>query len=87
MHSSPVQIQLSEGYKQKISFDLLTQYGNMTFGKLAEILDVSVEKLHDIHKEHDFLTGSQADDLAQLFLLFLAEHFFQKCIFIRSFVN
>ncbi|MDP1603657.1 MAG: hypothetical protein Q8M03_10380 [Legionella sp.] len=75
----------SKGNKQKILIDVLTKYSDMDIDRLASVLDVSVNKLLDICDGNSFLFGEKADSLAQLFLMFLGEHFFPKCTLIRSF--
>jgi hypothetical protein len=77
----------SKGNKQKILIDVLTKYGEMDMNRLASVLEVSVKKLKAICNGNGFLVGEQADSLAQLFLMFLAKHFFRKCTLIRNFIN
>ena len=75
----------SKGNKQRILIDVLTKHGGMDMRELASVLDVSVKRLHDICEGSGFLTGKQADSLAQLFLIFLGKNFFRKCTLIRTF--
>lgn len=77
----------SKGNKQKILIDVLTKYGEIDIIKLASILEVSVKRLSDICEGEGFLVGEQADNLAQLFLMFLGKFFFRKCTLIREFVD
>ncbi len=77
----------SKGNKQKILIDVLTKYGEMNIKKLASALGVSVSRLKDICEGDGFLIGEPADNLAQLFLIFLGKHFFHKCTLIRNFVD
>tara|TARA_Y100001968_G_C19440504_1_gene762276 strand:- start:2921 stop:3205 length:285 start_codon:yes stop_codon:yes gene_type:complete len=77
----------SKGNKQKILIDVLTKYSEIDIYKLASILDVSANQLQDICNGEGFLIGEPADSLAQLFIMFLGKHFFQKWTLIRSFVD
>jgi hypothetical protein len=77
----------SKGNKQKIFIDVLTKYGEMDIKRLASVLEVSVNRLTDICEGNSFLVGEPADNLAQLFLMFLGKHFFRKCTLIRNFVD
>ena len=77
----------SKGNKQKILIDILGKYSDMDITQLASVLEVSVERLHEICNGNGFLVGEQADSLAQLFLMFLGKHFFRKCTVIRNFIN
>lgn len=77
----------SKGNKQKILIDVLSKYSDMDMNQLASVLDVPVERLHEICNGNGFLVGEQADSVAQLFLMFLGKHFFRKCTLIRNFIN
>lgn len=72
---------------QKISLDILKIYGNMDIDTIAAALEVPVQRVYDICNGDSFLVGNKADNLAQLFLMFLAENFFCNCRLIRNFIN
>lgn len=76
----------AQGYKQKILIEVLIRHGEIDISRLASTLGVSVEKLDDICSGKNFLFGRQVDDLAQLFLTFLGEHFLRNCTIIRNFI-
>ena len=73
--------------KQDVLIDILTKHGDVDINTLASVLRVSVEKLNDVYHKNDSLTGNQADDLGQLFLLFLAKNFFCKCRVIQNYIH
>lgn len=73
--------------KQKILIDVLTKHGDIDLNKLAFVLDISTSELKDISNGNGFLTGEQADSLAQIFLNFLGKNFFPKSTLIRNFIN
>ena len=75
----------SQGDKQKILVDMLLKYSEMDISALTSALGVSIKKLHDIRKGKCFLIGEQANDLAQLFLIFFGRTFFHKFTIIRNF--
>jgi len=75
----------SQGDKQKILVDVLLKYSEMGITDLTLALGISSKKLHDIRKGKYFLVGEQADDLAQLFLIFFGRTFFRKFSMIRNF--
>lgn len=72
-----------QGSKQKILIDVLIKHGDMNVNNLATALDVPIQTLHDIYQGKRTLDGEKADNLAQLFLMFLGKHFFRKCTLIR----
>ena len=76
----------SHGGKQKILIDILTQYSEMDTKQLADVLGVSTRKLKNICNGKGFLVGEPADSLAQIFLIFFGQNFFQKFKLIRNFV-
>ncbi|HAF87536.1 MAG: hypothetical protein CMF38_01410 [Legionellaceae bacterium] len=73
------------GYKQKIIIELLVTYSNYSKSALAEVLDVSIAELEDVLEGKTFLAPKEADDLAQLFLIFFGSSFSGKFSMIRSF--
>ena len=73
--------------KQKILIDILTKHGDMDINELASALGVSVKRLYYISDGYGFLVGEKADNLSQLFLMFLGKNFFRKSRLIRDYIN
>ena len=74
-----------QGEKQKILVDILLKYSGININDLTSELGISIKKLHDIRKGKYFLVGEQANDLAQVFLIFFGRTFFYKFTMIRNF--
>ncbi|HHF7349425.1 TPA: hypothetical protein ACPSKE_002632 [Legionella feeleii] len=77
----------SQGSKQKILVDVLLKYSGMDIQALSAALEIPIQKLENICNDVDFLVGEQADDLAQLFLIFFGSTFFRQTSIRRNFNN
>lgn len=77
----------SNGNKQRILVDMLLKYGELDINNLASTLDISVYELQEICEGKHFLVGEQAHDLAQMFLIFFGQQFFNKFTLIRNFFD
>lgn len=78
---------MCQGEKQKILLDILLRHSEFDFISLSKILDLSSDKLQMILDGRASLTEVQAQDLAQLFMIFLSKQFFSSCILYRNFSN
>ncbi|WP_419419756.1 hypothetical protein ACNVED_00170 [Legionella sp. D16C41] len=72
-------------YKQKILIEILLKYGNYSIKEIATALDIAAHKLQDILDGNSFLVGNDADDLAQLFLLFFGRSLYNQFFLTRTF--
>lgn len=76
-----------DGYKQQILVDILLKYSEFNSSDLATALEISEEKLTEIRDGHYYLVERQANDLAQLFLVFFGHMFFSKFSIIRNYID
>lgn len=77
----------SDGNKQRILVDMLLKYSAISIDELALTLDISVDNLQAIYNGEYFLIGEQANDLAQIFLIFFGRVFFTKFSIIRNYID
>lgn len=75
----------TEGYRQKILVDMLLGCCGMDFQEIATALNITKSKVYRIYQCKQFLTGEEAKDLGQLFLVNFGRIFFKKFSIIRNF--
>lgn len=60
-------------YKQKLLIDALLRYSNVDLPWLAQLLDVPVHTLRQVHRGLQVLDAQPSTELARFFLLFFGE--------------
>lgn len=75
----------TEGYRQKILVDMLLGHCGMDFQEIATAINIKKSKVYRIYQCKQFLTGEEANDLGQLFLINFGRIFFRKFLIVRNF--
>lgn len=75
----------NQHFKQSILIDMILRYEEKTINDLASAMDITADKLIDVYKGRDFLSESEADDLAQVFLVFFGNKICSKFSVRRSY--
>lgn len=60
-------------YKQKIWIEVLLKFTKADIKKLADLLELPLNRLVEVHQGKAFFTSDSADRLAQLFLIVFSD--------------